>query len=270
MTQPKDRPALRHWQADHSVTAELIGEKQGQPVSWHVAEEVPIAFVYNGNNYAVMLASPMDLLDFAYGFSFSEGIIDQASDIRKIEIHERKQGIDVMVTLSEQRLERFKVRRQRREIIGSSSCGLCGISSAEELFQPPVRVTETPVRVDYQLAISAVADFQQSQPFKKLNRSVHGAGWVNALGEVVLVREDVGRHNALDKLIGALLQSGADFSVGYCLISSRASYEMVSKAIRAQMPALICLSAPTAFAIRTARAANLTLVNWSANRMVLF
>jgi len=260
---------LKYWLPDHRLKVELVNEGQHRIVEWHVAEEAPIALVYNGSTYAVMLASPMDLLDFAYGFSFSEGIIDRADDIRSVEIHERKQGIDLMITLTAERLERFSVRKQRRVIVGSSSCGLCGISSAEELFQPPKKITENPFKLDYQQVIAVVAEFQQSQPLKKLNRSVHGAGWVNAAAEVALVREDVGRHCALDKLIGALMQSGPDFSEGYCLVSSRASFEMVSKAIRAGMPALVCLSAPTAFARRTARAANLTLANWSAGGLVV-
>jgi len=264
------KPNMKYWQPDHALSANLIGRDGAEDIAWHVAEEVPVAFVYNGQNYAVMLASPMDLLDFAYGFSFSEGIIDSADDIRSVEIHERKQGIDLMITLTGERLERFNVRKQRREIVASSSCGLCGISSAEELFQPPKKITETSRELDYQQVIAVVAEFQQSQPLKKLNRSVHGAGWVNAAGKVVLVREDVGRHCALDKLIGALMQSAQNFSEGYCLVSSRASFEMVSKAIRAGMPALVCLSAPTAFAIRTARAANLTLVNWAQTGMAVF
>jgi len=122
----------------------------------------------------------------------------------------------------------------------------------------------------YQEVIPAVAAFQQLQPLKLLNRSVHGAGWVNKDSKVTLVREDVGRHNALDKLIGAMLQSGSSFEDGYVLVSSRASYEMVSKAIRAEIPALLSMSAPTAFAIRTAKAANLTLVNWAFEGMTVF
>jgi len=261
---------LKYWQPDYALKADVIGCDRTKEAIWHVAEEVPVALVYNGQNYAVMLASPVDLLDFAYGFSYSEGIIDGADDIRNVEIHERKQGIDILVTLSDKMQERFNVRKRRRELVGNSSCGLCGISGAEELFASPKKISETPAELEFAQIADAIVDFQNKQPLKKLNRSVHGAGWVGADGNLALVREDVGRHNAMDKLIGALLQCGDDFSMGYCLASSRASYEMVSKAVRAGMPALVCLSAPTAFAIRTAHAANLTLANWSASGMALF
>ena len=266
----KDGPPLQHWQADHSVVAELVGEHQGQQVAWHVAEEVPVALVYNGHNYVVMLASPLDLLDFAYGFSFSEGIIDCAADIIKVEIQERRQGIDLHIALSKPRLERFTVRKRRREMVGSSSCGLCGISGAEELFGAPKKISDTPVELEIDVVAKAVAEFQDKQPLKNLNRSVHGAAWAARDGNVNLVREDVGRHNALDKMIGALLQKGEVFSAGICLASSRASFEMVSKSVRAGIPALVCLSAPTAFAVRTANGANLTLVNWTDEGMVIF
>jgi len=261
---------LEYWKPDHKAEADFVGRDGAEPVEWHVAEEVPVAFVYNGHNHAVMLASPQDLMDFAYGFSFSEGIIDAVADIVAVKIRERQQGIDLSITLSEERLERFEVRKQRRTIVGNSSCGLCGIDSMETLFQDPKKVSESPAKLVYREVIAAVAEFQQQQPLKKLNRSVHGAGWVNAKGKVKLVREDVGRHNALDKLVGALLRNKRDFSAGYGLVSSRASYEMVSKAIRAEMPALVCLSAPTAFAIRTAKQANLTLVNWAFEGMAVF
>jgi len=261
---------LKNWQPDHVTAAEMVGRDGTEDIKWHVAEEAPIAFVYNGHNHAVMLASPQDLVDFAFGFSFSEGIIDDASDIKDVEIREREQGLNLMITLTEERLERFMVRKERRSFVGNSSCGLCGIDSMETLFQAPKKVAEQPVKLVYRQVISAVAEFQQQQPLKKLNRSVHGAGWVNAEGHVTLVREDIGRHNALDKLIGAVLLADSNVSRGYCLVSSRASYEMVSKAVRADMPALVSLSAPTAFAIRTAKAANLTLVNWAFEGMAVF
>ena len=266
----KDGAPLQHWQADHSVAAVLVGEDKREFVAWHVAEEVPVAFVFNGNNYAVMLATPLDLIDFAYGFSFSEGIIDSAADIVKIEIHEREQGVDLLITLSAARLERFMVRKQRREMVGSSSCGLCGISGAEELFASPKKISGTPAELEFALVADAVNEFQVKQPLKKLNRSVHGAAWVAEGDSVKPVREDVGRHNALDKVIGAILQKNEPLSSGFCLASSRASFEMVSKCVRAKIPALVCLSAPTAFAVRTASAANLTLVNWTDEGMVIF
>lgn len=261
---------LKIWQPDHAVAADMVGRDGSEPIQWHVAEEAPVALVYNGHNHAVMMASPMDLLDYAYGFSFSEGIIDRVEDIRAVEVRERSQGIDLLITLTDEKLERFKVRQERRALVGNSSCGLCGIDSMENLFAAPKPVADEPLNLVYKHVISAVADFQQQQPLKKLNKSAHGAGWVNNADELTYVREDVGRHNAVDKLIGALLRAGVRPDQGYGIVSSRASYEIVSKAIRARMPAMVSLSAPSAFAIRTARDAKLTLVNWAFEGMAVF
>jgi len=260
---------LKLWQSDHLLEVEQAGKGHRRLIKWHVAEEAPIALVYNGQNYAVMLASPQDLVDFAYGFSLSEGIIDAAQDIKAIEIKEKSQGIDVRITLSDERLERFQVRQSRRVLVGNSSCGLCGIDSIEALFQDPQLVADTPAELTREKVAAAVGAFGQMQPLKQRTRSVHGAAWVDEAGDILFVREDVGRHNALDKLIGAMLQQNSDVTGGYALVSSRASFEMVFKAIRAKMLGLVCLSAPTALAIRTAKAANLTLCNWSADGLVL-
>jgi len=254
------------WDADVRVTA----QRAGAPVQWHVPEEAPVALVYNGLNHAVMLASPSDMQDFALGFTVTEGIAAKPNDIRKIEVREKEQGIDLMITLKDVPFERFKLKHSRRAMTGRTGCGLCGIDSMEELFQRVRLVAEAPAALDEAAVDKAVAAFEGMQPLKALNRSVHGAAWVTPDGAVKLVREDVGRHNALDKLLGALLKQGVDLSAGFVLVSSRASYEMAQKCIAARAPALVCLSAPTAFAIRLAREANLTLANWSREGLVSF
>jgi len=252
------------------VTARQVGRDETLDVRWTVPDEVPVAFVFNGHTHAVMLASPSDLADFAYGFSFSEGIIDTPDDIKSLEVIEKDQGIDLMITLMDEKLERFELRKNRRSLVGTSSCGICGIDSVESLFESVPQVADKPAGLVYRQVIATVAEFQQQQPMHKANHSVHGAAWVAPSGAVALVREDVGRHNALDKLVGAMLCSHQQIEGGYALVSSRASYEMVAKAVRMRMPALVSLSAPTDFAIRTAKAANMTLCNWTRDGLVVF
>jgi len=255
---------LKHWRATEGAEVSLVGRDGQEAGHWHVAEEVPVAFVFNGNNHAVMLASPKDLRDFAYGFAFTEGIVDAREDIEAVEFREREQGIDIFITLNDIRLERFELRQKRRLLVGNSSCGVCGIDSVESLFEAPRKVAATVSTFNYQRVIAAVADFQQRQPLKQENHSVHGAGWVDAQGAVALVREDIGRHNALDKLVGAMLLQGMKTEGGFCVVSSRTSYEIVAKAIRMDMPGLVSLSAPTSLAIRTAKAANMAIANWAS------
>ena len=253
-----------------SVDVEVTGQCGGAAVHWHVPEEAPVALVYGGINHVVMLASPADLQDFALGFTVTEGIARSPEDIRKIEVVEKDRGIDLLVTLDDTALERFKLKQGRRAMTGRTGCGLCGIDSMEQLFQKVRPVAIAPVQLDPQVAGKAVDDFCARQPMKELNKSVHGAAWVTGAGDITAVREDVGRHNALDKLIGALLKEDADLKAGFVLISSRASYEMVQKCVAVGVPALVCLSAPTAFAIRMAHEANLTLANWSRDGLVTF
>ncbi|SDE25339.1 FdhD protein [Kordiimonas lacus] len=262
---PKD-VRMPKWDADVTVT----GKRAGASVSWHVPEEAPVALVYNGLNHAVMLASPADLGDFALGFSVTEGIVKRPDDIRTIEVFEKDQGIDLMITLADAPFERFKLKHSRRAMTGRTGCGLCGIDSMEELFQTVRPVAEMPAALDEAVVRKAVCAFDGLQPLKKLNRSVHGAAWVTLAGDITLVREDVGRHNALDKLLGALMRDGTDMTAGFVLVSSRASYEMAQKCVAVGAPALVCLSAPTAFAIRLAQEARLTLANWSTDGLVSF
>ena len=222
-----------------------------------LAEETPVALVYNGISHAVMMASPADLEDFAVGFSVSEGIADDKSDIGAIEPFVVDDGIEVRVELSSRSFWRLKERR--RTLAGRTGCGLCGVDSLEQT----VRVMQ-PVASDLKVSLDAIHraldNLPEAQANNRATRSMHAAAFATAQGELKLVREDVGRHNALDKLIGGLLRGGIDPASGVCLITSRCSYEMVQKAVVTGFPILAAVSAPTLMARRLAEAHNLTLI----------
>jgi FdhD protein len=222
-----------------------------------LAEETPVALVYNGISHAVMMASPVDLEDFAVGFSVSEGIADDKSDLGEIETVAVTDGIEVRIELSSRAFWRLKERR--RTLAGRTGCGLCGVDSLEQT----VRVME-PVKADLKVSLAAIHRALDNLPEAQINnratRSMHAAAFSTAQGELKLVREDVGRHNALDKLIGAMLRGELDPASGVCLITSRCSYEMVQKAVVTGFPILAAVSAPTLMARRLAEAHNLTLI----------
>ena len=222
-----------------------------------LAEESPVALVYNGISHAVMMASPADLEDFALGFSISEGIADGEDDIGAIEAVAVTAGIEARIELSSRAFWRLKERR--RTLAGRTGCGLCGVDSLEQT----VRVMQ-PVASDLKVPLDAIHRALNNLPEAQVNnratRSMHAAAFATPQGELKLVREDVGRHNALDKLIGAMLRAGIAPSSGVCLITSRCSYEMVQKAVVTGFPVLVAVSAPTLMARRLAEAHNLTLV----------
>jgi FdhD protein len=222
-----------------------------------LAEEVPVALVYNGISHAVMMASPADLEDFALGFSVSEGIVDGKEDIGQVEPVAVDEGIEVRIELSSRAFWRLKERR--RTLAGRTGCGLCGVDSLGQI----VGVMD-PVKSDLKVPLDAIHraldNLPEAQTSNRTTRAMHAAAFATPQGELKLVREDVGRHNALDKLIGAMLRSGLDPAMGVCLITSRCSYEMVQKAVVAGFPILVAVSAPTLMARRLAEAHNLTLV----------
>jgi FdhD protein len=222
-----------------------------------LAEETPVALVYNGISHAVMMATPADLEDFALGFSVSEGIADGKDDVGAIEAVAVDEGVEVRIELSSRAFWRLKERR--RTLAGRTGCGLCGVDSLEQT----VRVMQ-PVAADIKVSLDAIHraldNLPEAQTNNRATRSMHAAAFATPLGELKLVREDVGRHNALDKLIGAMLDSGLDPASGVCLITSRCSYEMVQKAVVTGFPILAAVSAPTLMARRLAEAHNLTLI----------
>jgi len=220
-------------------------------------EETAVAFTYDGGTYAVMMATPRDLEDLAVGFSLSEGIVASAAEVRDLAVIEEGAGIELRMWLAEARAEALRARR--RHLAGPTGCGLCGIESLSEAVRavPPVSAGATMTADEITAAMAGLA------PLQELNRETHGvhaaAFWRRGAG-IVLVREDVGRHNALDKLVGGLARDGIAPSEGVLLLTSRVSVEMVQKAATAGFPILAAVSVPTALAVRTAEAAGVTLV----------
>lgn len=221
-----------------------------------IPEEVAVAFTYDGGAHAVMMATPHDLDDLAVGFSLTEGIVGGPAEVRELKVIVEDAGIELRMWLSEPKAA--ALRDRRRHIAGPTGCGLCGIESLAEALRPVARVagglTFTPDEI--MAATEALA------PLQALNRethAVHAAAFWRREDGIVLLREDVGRHNALDKLVGALARSGVSAAEGLLLLTSRVSVEMVQKAAIAGFPTLVAVSAPTALAVRTAEAAGITL-----------
>lgn len=226
---------------------------------WHIAEEVPIAFVYNRRNYAVMMGTPADLPDFALGFSLTEGVIQSAEEIVSLDIFRSERGVDFRFKISSDALARLDITLRRRNLVGSASCGLCGLENADVLFKALPKVSDEPMDLQPEAMRKALAALPADQTLNRNTRSVHGAAWADFNGDLLLVREDVGRHNAVDKVIGGLAAISADMADGFIVISSRCSYEIVEKAAQHGVRALLSVSAPTAFAIEKAREASLAL-----------
>ncbi|WP_168015006.1 formate dehydrogenase accessory sulfurtransferase FdhD [Halomonas salinarum] len=224
-----------------------------------LALEVPVALAYNGISHAVMMASPADLEDFALGFSLSEGILAHRHECYDLVVQEEPQGMSVHLTIASRRLAELKERR--RSLAGRTGCGLCGTEALDQAIRPiPSVRASLPSDAAIQRALGALADHQALQA---ATGASHGAAWCDADGHIQRVREDVGRHNALDKLIGALAREGGPGENGFALISSRASYEMVHKSASAGFGALVAVSAATALAVEQAREAGLMLVGFA-------
>ncbi|MBS7701062.1 MULTISPECIES: formate dehydrogenase accessory sulfurtransferase FdhD [unclassified Chelatococcus] len=222
-----------------------------------VAEETAIALTYGGSTQAVMMATPCDLEDFAVGFSLTEGIVASAAEIEHMDIVESELGLDIQMQLASPRNAAFVSRR--RAMAGPVGCGLCGIESLAEAMRPLPSQAPDGRRVKADVIASALRRLPKAQVLNRATRAVHGAAFATSAG-VLTVREDVGRHNALDKLLGALARSGVDPAVGFIMVTSRLSVEMVQKAAIAGAPVLVAVSAPTALAVRSAEAAGMTLV----------
>lgn len=223
-----------------------------------LAEEVPVALVYNGISHVVMMATPKDLEAFATGFSLSEGIIASPADIFGIDVVPGCQGIEVQVELSSRRF--MALKEQRRAMAGRTGCGVCGVEQLAEIGKPvqPLPFTQ---RFDLRQLDSALRQLKDFQPVGQLTGCTHAAAWVTPAGGLSLGCEDVGRHVALDKLLG--LRSQAPIAPGAVLVSSRASYEMVQKSAMCGVEILFAVSAATQLAVEVAERCNLTLVGFS-------
>lgn len=233
-----------------------------------VAEEVPVSLEYNGIAHAVMLATPTDLEDFAIGFSLTEGIAASPAEVLGMEVEVLPQGISVRIQLVGRRFDQLK--RRRRTLAGRTGCGLCGAESLGQVLRDLPAVTANATFSPVILA-GALGQLRAGQHLLGKTGATHAAGWMDALGRVTLVREDVGRHNALDKLIGALARQGVDAGAGAALVTSRASFEMVQKSASAGIGMLVAMSAPTLLAIQTAEHLNTTLVGFARqNRCVVY
>lgn len=225
--------------------------------SAQVAEEVPVAFVYGGKPHVVMMCTPADLEDLAVGFTLSEEIAPRADAITHVEVVRHARGIEVQMELPADAMAR--VAERTRALAGRTGCGLCGIDAIEAAIRAPRRVAGGATFRAAAVARAGQA-LEAAQPVNNLTRAVHAAAWADADGALRVVREDVGRHNALDKVIGALARERTDASDGFFVVTSRASYELVQKAAVAGAPLLAAVSRPTGLAIRFAEEAGLTLV----------
>ena len=245
--------------AAQGVTVEVQRWERGHTVlaSDQVAQEAPVAILYEGVPHVVMLASPADLIDYAYGFTVSEELVATPAEIRSVEVRAAQEATEVHVSIA---WERFpELLRRRRNLTGRTGCGLCGAETLPEAIRGRARIGTGP-RVSAAELHRAIDELGSRQPLNARTGSVHAAAWVIPGEGIYCVREDVGRHNALDKAIGALLRAGLDLDRGYMLVTSRASYEMVQKAATVGIAMLAALSAPTSLAIRHAERSGLTLV----------
>jgi len=234
----------------------LRPDGSSRPVSRPFAPEVPVALEYNGLSYAVMMASPSDLEDFISGFALTEGLASAIDDVSGIDIAQTDKGWIARATIASLAVERLLERVRTR--VAESSCGLCGIDNLEAVAKPlpPVAAHEAIAPAAIFTALAALRDHQ---PGNRATGGMHAAAFVDRQGTILCVREDVGRHNALDKLIGALARSGTAVARGFILSTARCSYEIVEKAVRAGATTLATISVPTSMAAARAEAAGLSL-----------
>jgi FdhD protein len=246
VTSPVQRVARTVWRDGDFVDGERA-----------VPEETAVAFTYNGTSHAVMMATPQDLEDFAFGFSFTEGIVSSVDEIESLDIIDSGCGVELRMWLDAPRQEALSARRRR--LAGPTGCGLCGIESLDEACRPPP-IVPAGERFSPQDIMQAIDSIATAQPLNRETRAMHGAAFWQPSRGLVAMREDVGRHNALDKLGGALARSRIAGRSGAVLLTSRVSVEMVQKTAFIGAPVMVAVSAPTALAIRTAAAAGITLV----------
>ncbi len=244
----------------------LLTPAGARPAVWQAAEETPAAILLNGQNFAVMMITPADLEDFAVGFALTEGIVRRTAEIESLRIGEAKDGLLLNLVIDGARAA--AVEDRRRTFAGRSGCGVCGAQTIEAALPRPRRVTGfLPGLAALQAAFAALGPAQR---MNLANRTTHAAAFCGLDGAIRMLREDIGRHNALDKLAGALAREAVDRREGFVLLSSRVSVEMVQKAAVIGAPCLAAVSAPTALALRTAAAAGMTICAQTTDGVMLF
>ncbi|HEY2049233.1 MAG TPA: formate dehydrogenase accessory sulfurtransferase FdhD [Caulobacteraceae bacterium] len=242
-----------------SFAAAMLRVRHGEAAAdtREVPEEAPVAIVHDASTYAVMMATPSNLEDLAIGLSLTEGVIAHASEVREVEIVQQDLGVEARLWLAPERAAAMAVRR--RTMAGPTGCGLCGIESLEQVRTAPPRPPAEIGTLTITQVQAAMASLEPAQVLGRITRAVHAAGFWTPIAGLVVAREDVGRHNALDKVVGALAQKEIA-SAGVLVLTSRVSVELVQKAAAIGAPVIAAVSAPTALAIRTAEAAGITLI----------
>jgi FdhD protein len=225
-----------------------------------IVEETPVAIVYNRIPHVVMMATPTDLEDFALGFSLTEELIESADDLKHLEIARYSRGVEIQATVDERLVAGISERTRR--LTGRTGCGICGADSVDAVLKQ-IHPVEGNVTLSVTAVQRALESLAVNQPLNAASGAVHAAGWAQADGAVSLIREDVGRHNALDKLVGAATAAHVMPSAGFIVVTSRASFEMVQKATVLGAPMLAAISGPTGLAVRVAQQAGLTLVGFA-------
>ena len=232
-----------------------MGDGGSEVMAWQVAEETPVAVLLNGENFAVMMLTPADIEDFAIGFALTEGIVRTVAEIESLRIGEAADGLIANLSVAPARLA--AVQDRRRTLAGRAGCGICGAQTIAAVLPRPRRVMgEVP---SFDALTRAFAALPGAQEMNRANHTTHAAAFCSLAGDILVLREDIGRHNALDKLAGALAREGRDASAGFVLLSSRVSVEMVQKAAAIAAPALAAVSAPSALALRVAGQAGMTV-----------
>ncbi|MGN6321641.1 formate dehydrogenase accessory sulfurtransferase FdhD [Dyella sp.] len=259
---PPDYPSPDHGRGYVTRRVDRYRHGEHERISDAITEEVPVAMIYNDVPFAVMMVTPLDLEDFALGFSLSEGLVAKPEDLQSIEVHPRLEGVELAMRVASDTVEQRAGKGGERLLPGRSGCGLCGARMLEDAVRHPAPVGEGP-RIEAAALERALETLQAVQPVNSATGAVHAAAWVDMQGAIVLVREDVGRHNALDKLIGALVKARIDVQHGFLLVTSRASYEMITKAASAGISVMAAISAPTALAIHLAESTHMTLVGFA-------
>lgn len=248
------------WSSYQSVPVTRCKNGQRVEIDDFVAEEVPVVLMYNGVSHVVMLATPTNLEDFAFGFSLTEGIIANAAELESVKVYQRSNGIEVQLKIPDARFQ--CLADKGRNLTGRTGCGLCGATTLKQAIKP-VRSVSGNLQISAPQLTAALEDLSNHQKLNQITGAIHAVAWVDSEKGIVELREDVGRHNALDKLIGALLKRDIDFKAGFMITTSRASYEMVQKATAVGVSILAAISAPTALAIRLAQESGLTLIGFA-------